>query len=510
MDPSPHPPSGRCREATPLDPLGVVIFGASGDLAARKLLPALYSLFLAGALPERSFILGVSRTVLDDAAFRARARDGIAGAGLDTSRWDGFAARLGYQPLGYDDPSGYAALGERLEALEGEYGTGARRIYYLALPPDLHGTVAAGLGQAGLAQEEKGGCGWRRLVVEKPFGRNLASARALGAAVGAWFPERQIFRIDHYMTKETVQNILVLRFANAIFEPLWNRMYIDHVRINASESLGVGHRAGYFEGTGVLRDMFQNHLMQLLSLVAMEPPSRFDAERVRSAQSELFRALKPLEPEHIDRHLVLGQYGPGGAAGAPAAGYRQEAGIDSGSTTPTYAMLRVFIDNWRWQGVPFYLSSGKRLRRKLTRIDIQFKPVPHRMFPADVREDLRPNRLVIGIQPEDDIFLMFQAKQPGPRLDLRTVGLQFDYRTPSDAPEPDAYAKALLDVMAGEQMLFWRQDGLEACWAFYEPLLDALDGCRHGLCELHPYAAGTWGPQAAIDLLPDGSWPEKP
>jgi glucose-6-phosphate 1-dehydrogenase len=509
MDLLSHTPSGRCREATPLDPLGVVIFGASGDLAARKLIPALYSLFLAGALPERSFILGVSRTAFDDAAFRARALAGVAGAGLETSRWEAFAARLGYQPLGYDDPSGYVALGARLAALEGEHATGARRIYYLALPPDLHGTVAAGLGHAGLAHEE-GGCGWRRLVVEKPFGRDLASAQALGAALLAWFPERQIFRIDHYMTKETVQNVLVLRFANAIFEPLWNRTYIDHVRINASESLGVGHRAGYFEGTGVLRDMFQNHLMQLLSLVAMEPPSRFDAERVRSAQSELFRALKPLEPERIDRHLVLGQYGTGTVDGAPVPAYLEEPGIDPESTTPTYAMLRVFVDNWRWQGVPFYLSSGKRLRRKLTRIDIQFKPVPHRMFPAEVRENLRPNRLIIGIQPEDDIFLTFQAKQPGPRLDLRTVGLQFDYRSPSDAPEPDAYAKALVDVIAGEQTLFWRQDGLETCWAYFEPLLEALDGCRHGLCDLHTYAGGSWGPQAALDLLPPGSWPEKP
>jgi glucose-6-phosphate 1-dehydrogenase len=509
VDLLPDAPSGRCRDTAPLDPLGVVIFGASGDLAARKLLPALYSLFLAGTLPERSFILGVARTVMAADAFRARALEGIAGAGLETGRWEAFAARLGYQALAYDEPSGYATLAGRLAALEGEYGTGARRIYYLALPPDLHGTVAAGLGRAGLAREE-GGCGWRRLVVEKPFGRDLASAQALGAAVGAWFPERQIFRIDHYMTKETVQNILVLRFANAIFEPLWNRTYIDHVRINASESVGIGHRAGYFEGTGVLRDMFQNHLMQLLSLVAMEPPSRFDAERVRSAQSELFRALKPLEPERIDSHLVLGQYGPGPVDGAPVPGYLEEPGVAPGSTTPTYGMLRLFVDNWRWQGVPFYLSSGKRLRRKHTRIDIQFKPVPHRMFPADVRENLRPNRLIIGIQPEDDIFLAFQAKQPGPRLDLRTVGLQFDYRSPTDAPEPDAYAKALVDVMAGDQTLFWRQDGLEACWAFYEPLLEALDGCRHGLCELHPYPAGSWGPQAALDLLPPGSWPEKP
>ncbi len=498
-------PGPRCG-AAPLEPLGVVIVGASGDLAARKLLPALYALFLAGALPERFFVLGAGRSPLDDAAFRARA--GAAAAGLDGGRWEAFAAALAYQPLDYEDPAGFAALAARLSGLEGEHGTGSRRIYYLALPPDQHGKVAAGLGRAGLAREEGGG--WRRLVVEKPFGRDLASARELGAAIGAWFPERQVFRIDHYMTKETVQNLLVLRFANAIFEPLWNRTYIDHVRINASESLGVGHRAGYFEGAGVLRDMFQNHLMQLLSLVAMEPPSRFDADRVRSAQAEVFRALKPLEPERLQRDLVLGQYGPGTADEAPVSGYREEPGVDPASTAPTYGLLQVFVDNWRWQGVPFYLSSGKRLRRKLTRIDIQFKAVPHRMFPERVRENLRPNRLIIGIQPEDDIFLTFQAKEPGPGLDLRTVGLQFDYRTPADAPEPDAYARALLDVMAGDQTLFWRQDGLEACWAFYDPLLEALDSCRHGLCGLHPYAAGSWGPQAALDLLPPGSWPEKP
>jgi glucose-6-phosphate 1-dehydrogenase len=503
-------PRPGCRpEAARLDPLGVVVLGASGDLAVRKLLPALYGLFLAGALPERFFALGAARTALDDAAFAARARDGAAAAGLAMERWEEFAGCLAYQALDYADPGGYAALGARIEALEGAHGTGARRIYYLALPPELHARVAEGLGRAGLAHEA-GECGWRRLVVEKPFGSDLASARALGAAVLAWFPEGQVFRIDHYMTKETVQNILVLRFANAIFEPLWNRNYIDHVRISAAESLGVGLRAGYFEQAGVVRDMFQNHLMQLFSLVAMEPPSRFEAERVRSQQAEFFRALKPLDPERVDRDLVLGQYRAGAADGTPVPGYLEEPGIDPASTTPTYALLRVFVDTWRWQGVPFYLSSGKRLRRKLTRIDIQFKDVPHRMFPADVRQNLRPNRLIIGIQPEDDIFLTFQAKQPGPRLDLRTVGLQFDYRGPTDEPEPDAYAKALLDVMAGDQTLFWRQDGLEACWAFYDPLLGALDDCRHGLCDLHPYEAGSWGPQAALDLLPAGSWPEKP
>jgi glucose-6-phosphate 1-dehydrogenase len=504
-EPSPAPGSGACGA---LEPLGVVIFGASGDLAARKLLPALYGLYLGGALPERFFLLGAARSALGDAQFRGRARAGAAAAGLDTARWEDFARHLGYQALAYDDPAGYAALAARLAALEGEHGTGARRIYYLALPPEQHGTVAAGLGRAGLAREE-GPC-WRRLVVEKPFGADLASAQALSAAVGAWFPERQIFRIDHYMTKESVQNILVLRFANAVFEPLWNRTYIDHVRINASESLGVGHRAGYYEGAGVLRDMFQNHLMQLLAIVAMEPPSLFEAERVRSAQAEVFRSLRPVDLERVPHDLVLGQYRAGAAQGQPVPGYREEEGVDPASTVPTYGLMKLFVDNWRWQGVPFYLSSGKRLRNKLTRVDIQFRRVPHRMFPGAVRQDLRPNRLIVGIQPEDDIFLTFQAKAPGPRLSLRTVGLQFDYRGAAEGPEPDAYAKALLDVLAGDQTLFWRQDALELCWGFYDPLLAALGECRHRLCELHGYAAGTWGPHAALEMLPPGSWPEKP
>jgi glucose-6-phosphate 1-dehydrogenase len=491
------------------EPLCLVLFGASGDLATRKLLPALYGLLLAGRLPERFFLLGAGRSALGDGDFRERALQGVAGTTLDRGRWEEFSSRLFYQPLAYDDAESYRALAARLAALEERHGTAARRIFYLALPPDLHGVVAGGLGRAGLAQEASAS-GWPRLVVEKPFGRDLASARALNAALGAWFPERRTFRIDHYMTKETVQNILVLRFANAIFEPLWNRTYIDHVRINAAESLGVGHRAGYYEEAGVLRDMFQNHMMQLLAIVAMEPPTQFEAERVRSAQAEVFRSLKPIDLERVGRDLVLGQYRGGTTDGTLVPGYREEEGVDPESTVPTYALLRLCVDNWRWQGVPFYLTSGKRLRRKTTRIDIQFRPVPHSMFPKGMRENLRPNRLVLGIQPEDDIFLTFQAKEPGPLLSLRTVGLHFDYRTPEEGPEPEAYAKALLDVLAGDQTLFWRQDGLESCWAFYEPLLRGLADCRHQLCDLHGYEAGSYGPQAALDLLPPGSWPEKP
>jgi glucose-6-phosphate 1-dehydrogenase len=324
------------------------------------------------------------------------------------------------------------------------------------------------------------------------------------------FKEHQVFRIDHYMTKETVQNILIFRFANAIFEPIWNRNFIDHVRINASESLGVEHRAGYYEQSGVLRDMFQNHMMQLLSLVGAEPPSRFSADLVRDKKVELFRSLRPIPLEDLDSHLVLGQYAKGKIERKKVPGYREEPGVAPDSLTPTYALLRVFVDNWRWQGVPFYITSGKRLKWKVTRIDIQFKAVPHSIFRQTIGEDVSADRLIVSVHPRETIFINFQSKKPGTRLCLRTAGLHFSFYRGHEGPRLDAYEKALIDTMLGDQTLFWRQDGLELCWAFLDPILNCAETCEDRSQRLHAYPAGSLGPQSALDMLPAGSWPEKP
>ena len=513
-EPSPplsEPAPLACDWQRPQDPCAIVIFGASGDLTGRKLLPALYDLYLNQGLPARFAVVGAARSELSDEAFRERARQGAAAAGMDLAGWDEFAAGLYYQPVVYDETASYQALAVRLEAIDQERGLAPGcRVFNLAVPPVLYGPVASGLGAAGLSQEDPATGRWSRLVVEKPFGYDLASARELGRTLAQSFGEHQVFRIDHYMAKETVQNILVLRFANAIFEPLWNRNYIDYVRINASESLGVEHRAGYYEQAGVLRDMFQNHMMQLLALVASEPPASFTAERVRDKAAELFRCLRPFPGDHLEQRLVLGQYAAGEVAGQPVPAYRAEQGVAPLSHTPTYAAMRLWIDNWRWQGVPFYLTSGKRLRRKVTRIDIQFKEVPHSLFRASAGADLKANRLVIGIYPEEEIFIAFQAKQPGPRICLRTSGLHFNYSGPGDRPHLDAYAKSLADAMAGDQTLFWRQDGLELCWQFMEPVLAGCEVCADTPGQLHLYPAGSYGPDAALNMLPQGIWPEKP
>lgn len=496
-------------ERTP-DPCTMVIFGASGDLTRRKLVPALYNLFLNGGMPDRFCLLGAARTPMSDSAFREKMCEGVSKAGMDLTGWPDFVQCLYYQRISYDDPATYQSLGQRLKELDRAHKTGGSRIFNLAIPPSLYMTVTQGLAGAGLSREDAEKGAFTRLVVEKPFGYDLASAKALNASLRGGFEEHQLFRIDHYMTKETVQNILIFRFANAIFEPLWNRNYIAYVRINAAESLGVEHRAGYYERSGVLRDMFQNHMMQLLALVAAEPPSRFSADRVRDKKAELFRNLRPFRFNDTQGHLVLGQYGAGVMDGNQVPGYLGEPGVEPDSVTPTYALMKVFVDNWRWQGVPFYITSGKRLKRKVTRIDIQFKSVPHSMFQNTVGENIRSNRLVLGIYPQETIFLNFQAKKPGRQLCLRTAGLSFSFRKGQKGPVLDAYEKALGDVMAGDQTLFWRQDCLELCWAFLDPIMERCEKTEAGSCKLHPYPAGSLGPQAALDILPPGSWPEKP
>jgi glucose-6-phosphate 1-dehydrogenase len=490
------------------DPCTIIIFGASGDLTHRKLIPALYNLFCNQKLPDHYCIVGASRTEMDDSAFRSKMRQRMMDAGVDLKAWDEFEACLYYQEVTYDNPSSYKVLSSRLADLDLKHQTGGNRVFNLAIPPSLYATVARELGRVGLATEDIQKGRWTRLVVEKPFGYDLRSARELNAAIHEGFQEHQVFRIDHYMTKQTVQNILVFRFANAIFEPLWNRNYIDYIRINASEDLGIESRAGYYEQSRILRDMFQNHMMELLALVAAEPPSLFAADWVRDKKAELFRSLRPFSIE--DTSLVLGQYEGGVVGGKRLPGYREEDGVDPHSLTPTYALMRLFVDNWRWQEVPFYITSGKRLKRKVTRIDIQFKAIPHSMFRQVLGGSIGANRLIIGVYPQETIFFNFQSMKPGLRFCLRTAGLHFSFNKGQESTKLGAYEKALVDVLIGDQTLFWRQDGLELCWAFLDSVLDSCEVCDDRFKNLYPYPACSLGPQAALDMLPPGSWPEKP
>ena len=491
-----------CLFSGALDPCTIIIFGASGDLTARKLIPALYNLYLSTAWPQPCCVLGVARTAWSREEFLGRMQAAVAKQkNYHAQKWQQFAAGLEYYAVAYDSLASFQGLRVLLEELDSRHGTGGNRLFYLAVPPSLYRTISDHLGQVGLGQEQTEGRGWARIVVEKPFGHDLASAVALNASLHQSFQEHQIFRIDHYMAKETVQNILVFRFANAIFEPLWNRNYIDRVGLIAAEKIGVEHRAGFYEQAGVLRDMFQNHMMQLLALMTMEPPPRFAAEQVRDEKIKGFRALKPLTAANLTENLVLGQYGPGVIDGAAVPGYREEPGVNPASLTPTFAVMRVFIDNWRWRGVPFYLASGKRLPQKLTQLSIHFKEVPHALFANIDLGAIAPNRLILGIQPEEKITLTFQTKNPGATVCLREVTMDFHYYQNYRGPIMDAYEKSLIDVMQGDQMLFWRQDGVEVCWSFFSPVIEACESCAIQGDFIHPYEAGTWGPAAARPLL---------
>ncbi len=493
--PEPKPADGACVAPAPSDPCSIVILGATGDLTSRKLMPALYSLYRLGRLPESFLILGCGRTPWADEEFRDRMAAAIRTAGgADLSRWPDFARRLYYRSLDYQAAQSFIDLAGRLVALEAAHATAGNRIFYLALPPALYGPAARHIGQAGLDAENRAGAGWARIVLEKPFGADLATSRRLDGDLREYFHEHQIFRIDHYLAKETVQNVLMFRFANSIFEPIWNRRYIDYVSVRASESLGVEHRSGYYESAGVLRDMFQNHMMQLLALTAMEPPPRFEAELVRDEKAKVFSALRPFPVQAIDDYLVLGQYDAGIVDGRPVPAYRAEEGVDPRSLTPTYAAMKLHLDNWRWQGVPFYISSGKRLSKKRTEIAIQFKKVPHAMFRNTLEAPISANRLILGIYPHERITLMFQTKAPEARVCLRPVTMDFDYRQGYSGPMMDAYEKALLDCMLGDHMLFWRQDGIDLSWAFLSPVLNACETCGTREQRLYRYPAGSKGP----------------
>lgn len=478
------------------DPCIIVIVGASGDLTARKIVPSLFSLYLNGELPDPFVILGCGRSSLSDNEFRDKMEEAcLRSRSVNASEWRRFSEYLFYRSIEYGDLSSYRALSETIENLNKQYGIGGNKVFYFAIPPSLYESNSEMLGEAGLSTEGKKGNGWSRIVVEKPFGRDLTTAMNLDRTLHKYFREHQVFRIDHYLAKETVQNILTFRFANAIFEPLWNRNYIDHVNIITAETLGVEHRAGYYEQAGVLRDMFQNHMMQLLALTAMEPPSLFEADRVRDEKVKVYRSLRPFQVENQQDYLVVGQYGAGSIGGKRVPAYRDEPGVSPDSLTPTFAMMKVFLDNWRWKGVPFYLTSGKRLAKKRTEINIQFKEVPHSMFRQTLKDDIIANQLILGIYPDEKISLTFQTKSPGARMSLRSVTMDFNYHQDDSGPVMDAYEKVLLDCMLGDHMLFWRQDGVELCWSFLSPILEVCETCGDRSEMLLPYNSGSWGPK---------------
>ncbi len=481
-----------------MEPFALVIFGASGDLARRKLLPAVHRLFQEGLLPERLAVVGFARTEMGDEAFRDNVRQALAKfapASAESGRdWDAFARCLFYHRGAYDDPASFASLRERLGALAAAQGTPRNCLFYLATPPEVFPLVVGNLHAAGLSRTGEG-AGWSRLVIEKPFGRDLASARALNTLLQAGLAEGQVFRIDHYLGKETVQNILALRFANAIFEPLWNHRYVDHVQITVAETVGVEQRGPYYDHAGALRDMVQNHMMHLLCLVGMEPPNSLDSGAVRDEKVKVLKALRAIPTCEVGGRVVRAQY----AAGASLQGYRQEPGVAPDSATETYVALKTFIDNWRWAGVPFYLRTGKRLAARITEIGIHFKPVPQVLFNAEPFGPMAPNVLALRIQPNEGISLQFQVKRPGAGVQIEPFKMDFGYADAFGGEPPEAYERLLLDAALGDATLFTRSDEVEAAWAFADPILVACS--EASAAELPTYPAGTWGPAEADALI---------
>jgi glucose-6-phosphate 1-dehydrogenase len=487
-------------------PATIVIFGGGGDLTWRKLVPALYNLFLDGYLPDLFAVVGVDRKEMSDDDFRQHLRDGVdqfsrRGASKGDA-WQEFASHLSFLSADFGDPSTYAALQEQLTARDQEWDTKAQRIFYQATPPSLVETIVHQIGQANLAQNRE----TTRIVLEKPFGHDLASARELNTMLRGVFDESQIYRIDHYLGKETVQNILAFRFANALFEPIWDRRYIDHVQITVAETVGVEHRGDYYDHAGALRDMIQNHLLQILCLIAMEPPVAFDADEIRDRKVDVLRAIRQRPKLHLHKFAVRGQYGAGWIQGEHVAAYRNEPGVDPDSSTESFAAVKLFVDNWRWQEVPFYLRTGKRLPTRISQVLIQFRPVPHQSFPPQAVLDWQPNRLLIRIQPEESIVLRFQAKQPGPSLYLNPVEMRFCYSDAFKTTPPEAYETLLLDVILGDATLFMRADQVAAAWSVVTPILEGWESVAP--VDFPNYQAGTWGPEAAEALIAqDGrSW----
>jgi glucose-6-phosphate 1-dehydrogenase len=494
--PAPSTPGAARRSEEDIrPPCTLVIFGASGDLTRRLLAPAIAHLNRDGAISPDFAIIGVARSEYSDEEFRKRLEDGAREFTPPTQGRPGdLPLTVKYLAGDFGDPELFRQLKALLEEIEGKRGGPRNRIFYFATPPDADEPIVRPLGEEGLSRVENG---WVRAVVEKPFGHDLASGRHLNEVFLRVFPEKETYRIDHYLGKETVQNIFVLRFANGIFEPLWNHRYIDHIQISVAESVGVGHRAGFYEEAGVVRDMFQNHLMQLLTLTAMEPPAAYEADAIRAEKVKVLESMRPFPPDAIDDWAVRGQYGPGVVNGKRVPGYREEDKVDPRSSTPTYAAIRIVIDNWRWGGVPFYLRSGKRLGKRVTEVAIEFKQVPHRFF-SQASGELLPNVLRLHIQPDEGVSLKFGVKIPGTVLQIQSVYMDFPY-SKLGAPIAGGYERLLLDVTHGDQTLFIRGDEAEHAWEVLTPILEAWE--ENLPTDFPNYAAGTFGPEAADRFL---------
>lgn len=483
--------------------LMLVIFGASGDLTSRKLIPALCDLCNQNLLPENFAVLGVGRTEMDNTGFRNKMtgsiKDNLKDSPCSGSDQTGnFLNRLHYISIDSSKSSDYSKLKQQLSRLNEQYHTGENYLFYLATPPGMYETIISNLGIHGLNRSENKES-WRRIIIEKPFGSNLESAQKLNAKVLDVFSEDQIYRIDHYLGKETVQNILVTRFANGIFEPLWNRNYIERIEITSAESIGIENRGGYYDSTGAMRDMVQNHLLQLVGLIAMEPPVVSDARSIRNETLKVFQALRPLTPADIEQNIIRGQYTASVVKGEKRHGYREETNVAPDSKTETYVAMKFFIDNWRWNGVPFYIRTGKYLPIRVTEVVIHFKPSPHILFPKDTESIAGSNQLVIRIQPDEGILLKFGMKVPGAGFKVKDVGMDFHYSDLSDVRLPEAYERLLLDCMLGDATLFSRGDAVEATWQFIDAVLNYWKE-NHDI-KLFGYPAGTWGPENADKLI---------
>jgi glucose-6-phosphate 1-dehydrogenase len=490
-------------ERLPVHPTALVIFGATGDLAHRKLLPALYNLAHEGALPERFELVGIARSEQSHDEYRKVVRESVERFSRrkpDPDVLEGLIGDVRYIPGSFDDAQVYAELARTLSELDEQAGHPLDRVFYMSTAPQFFPVIAGELGKAGLDQASEGA--QARLVIEKPFGYDLASARELNAQVLEVFDESQVFRIDHYLGKETVQNLMALRFANALFEPVWNRNFIDHVQITAAEDIGIEGRAGYYEGAGALRDLVQNHMLQLLALLTIEPPASFEANRLRDEKVKVLEAIVPPRVADVSSMAVRAQYGPGVSGGEPVPGYREEEGVAPDSRTETYAALRLHVSNWRWSGVPFYLRTGKRLARKVTEIAVTLKPVPHLAFQSAGSIGVQPNQVILTVQPDEGVSVSLGAKIPGSRMRIRPVNMEFRYGTSFLSESPEAYERLILDAMRGDATLFTRNDEIEALWGIIDPVLTAWH--EDTTSDVPQYPAGSAGPAEGDALLDHG------